>query len=168
MDTAFRKGIRLSGLCLFLIYLTGLIYFLFFAESYGRGMTDAFYDYNLLPFREIRRYLLYRELLGTRSVMLNLVGNVVGFMPFGALVPLLSRSVRKAWKTGLLSMEVSILIEAAQLFFRTGCCDVDDVILNTLGGLTGYAVYRAARSLYERRSGRLYAGHGKSVENISG
>ncbi len=150
METAIRRGVRVSGLCLFLVYLTGLIYFLFFAESYGRGMADALYDYNLLPFREIGRYLRYRELLGMRPVVLNLVGNVVGFLPFGALVPLLARSVRRAWKIGLLSMEVSVLIEVSQLLFCVGCCDVDDVILNTLGGLLGYAAYHAADRLYLR------------------
>lgn len=148
METAIRRGVRASGLCLFLAYLTGLIYFLFFAESYGRGMADAFYDYNLLPFREIGRYLRYRELLGMRPVVLNLVGNVAGFLPFGALVPLLARSVRRAWKIGLLSMEVSVLIEVSQLLFCVGCCDVDDVILNTFGGLLGYAAYHAADRLY--------------------
>ena len=159
MEAAVRRGIRLSGFCLFLLYLTGLVYFLFFAESYGRGLAGVAYDYNLLPFREIRRYLLYRRLLGTRSVILNIVGNIAGFIPFGALVPLLSRSVRKAWKTGLLCMEVSVLIEVSQLLFRVGCCDVDDVILNTAGGLLGYLVYRTAERLY--RGVRVAAGRDK-------
>ncbi len=159
MEAAVRRGIRLSGFCLLLLYLTGLVYFLFFAEGYGRGLAGAAYDYNLLPFREIRRYLLYRRLLGTRSVMLNIVGNIAGFIPFGALVPLLSRSVRRAWKTGLLCMEVSVLIEVSQLLFRVGCCDVDDVILNTAGGLLGYLVYRTAERLY--RGARVAAGRDK-------
>ncbi len=170
MEAAIRRGIRLSGLFLFLGYLTGLIYFLFFAESYGRGLTEAVYDYNLLPFREIHRYLCYRKLLGVRLVTLNLVGNVVGFLPFGALVPLLSRSMRKAWRIGLLSMEISALIEGAQFLFGVGCCDVDDVILNTVGGLLGYAVYRAADRLYSRmRIGRrteFYANGHEPTHNI--
>ena len=141
MAAALRRGIKISGTCLFFVYMAGLVYFLFFAESYGRGIAEAAYSYNILPFREIRRYLTYWEILGIRSVILNLAGNVIGFMPFGALIPLMSRSVRKAWKVGLLSLEISVLIEVSQFLFRVGCCDVDDVILNTLGGLLGYAVF---------------------------
>lgn len=148
MDAAIRRGVRRSGIVLFLAYLIALVYFLFFAESYGRGLTGAAYDCNFLPFQEIRRYLTYWEMLGMRSVALNLLGNIVGFVPFGALVPLLSRSARRAWKTGILCMEVSMLVETAQFLFRVGCCDVDDVILNTAGGLIGYALYRLADGLY--------------------
>ena len=36
MAATVRKGIKISGACLFLLYLTGLVYFLFFAEEYGR------------------------------------------------------------------------------------------------------------------------------------
>lgn len=158
MEAAFRRTVRLSGLCLFLAYLSGLVYFLFFAESYGRGLAGVPYGCNLQPFCEIRRYLRYGKLLGTRSVLLNLVGNVMGFLPFGALVPLLSENVRRAWKVGLLSMEVSVLVELSQLLFCVGCCDVDDVILNTAGGLLGYAGYRAAVRLYGavRAAGNLH------------
>ena len=135
-----RKGIKISGACLFLIYMACLIYFLFFAEEYGRGAGVA-YAYNLEPFREIRRFLNYWEILGARAVFLNLAGNVIGFMPFGALLPILARGARKTWKITLLSFEVSALVEVSQLIFRVGCFDVDDMILNTLGGMLGYLVF---------------------------
>lgn len=141
MTAAVRKGIKISGACLFFLYMAGLIYFLFFAESYGRGAAGAVCDYNLRPFREIIRFLRYRETLGSRAVFLNLAGNVIGFLPFGALLPLMVRSVRRAWKIGFLSLEISALIEVSQLLFQVGCFDVDDMILNTLGGLLGYAVF---------------------------
>lgn len=148
MDAGMKRAVKAAGMCLFLVYLAGLIYFLFFAESYGRGSADAVYDCNLVPLREIRRYLTYWETLGLRRVFLNLGGNILGFLPFGALVPLLLRSARSAWKVGFLSLEISILIEVSQLLFQVGCCDVDDVILNTLGGLLGYAVFKLACGLY--------------------
>lgn len=155
MAAVIRKGIRISGACVFGIYITGLIYVLFFAESYGRGVTDMVYDYNLQPFREIRRYLTWWEVLGIRTVLLNLAGNIIGFVPFGLLLPLLTRSVRKAWKVTVLGFEISALIEAAQLAFGVGCFDVDDMILNTFGAFLGYILYVAAAAVYrqiERRS----------------
>ncbi|MDO4321240.1 MAG: VanZ family protein [Lachnospiraceae bacterium] len=150
MTAAIRKSIKISGACLFFVYMAGLIYFLFLSEEYGRGAAGMAYNYNLCPFREIRRYLTYWEILGFRAVFLNLAGNVIGFMPFGALLPILSRNVRKAWKAVLLSFEVSALIEVSQLIFQVGCFDVDDIILNTLGGLLGYIVFWVTSRWYFR------------------
>ena len=150
MAAAIRKSIKISGTCLFFVYLAGLVYFLFFAEEYGRGTLDMVYSYNLCPFREIRRYMTYWEMLGIRTVFLNLAGNVIGFMPFGALLPLMARNARKAWKTVLFSFEISALVEISQLIFQVGCFDVDDIILNTLGGLLGYMVFWISSTCYLR------------------
>lgn len=70
------------GWVLFLMYLALLVYFLFFAESFGR--TDPKtrgYSYNLVPFKEISRFWIYREKLGIRAMMLNIVGNIVALCP---------------------------------------------------------------------------------------
>lgn len=144
MKQGTKKWMKAAGVCLFGIYLVLLIYMLFFAEGYGRGTEESFYSYNVRPFHEIQRYIRYRELLGARSVFLNLAGNVIGFMPFGALLPVFARAARRAWRVTLLSFEISALIEFSQLIFRVGCFDVDDMILNTTGGLLGYLVFAAA------------------------
>ena len=47
------------------------------------------------------------------------------------------RDTRKAWKVGLLGLEISALVEFSQLIFRVGCFDVDDDDLNTFGALAG-------------------------------
>lgn len=147
-SAVLRRRIKISGTCLFLIYITALIHLLFFSEGYGRGLEDTSYSYNLLPFREIKRYLQYWEIFGVRTVFLNLAGNVIGFVPFGALLPIFARSSRKAWKVTLLSLEISALVEFTQLIFQVGCFDVDDMILNTLGGFLGYLLFWAASKWY--------------------
>lgn len=155
MAIAVRKGIRFSGACLFGIYFAGLIYFLFFAESYGRGMIHTVNDANFLPFREIKRYIVWHEILGMRTVWTNLIGNILGFVPFGALLPLMSIGARNAWKVILLGAEISTLIEVLQLCLRVGCFDVDDIILNTAGAFLGYICYKIASKSYlyiERKS----------------
>ena len=79
------------GWVLFIMYLIALVYFMFFAESFGRtGSTKAGYAYNLELFKEIRRFLVYRKQLGWKAVILNLGGNVAGFMPFGFFLPIVS------------------------------------------------------------------------------
>jgi glycopeptide antibiotics resistance protein len=148
-DTA-KKRIKLSGVLLFGIYLLGLIYFLFLSERYGRGAAMITDNCNLHPFYEIRRYLKYWKILGLRTVCLNLAGNVVGFMPFGALLPVFSRGARRAWKTTLLGFEISALIEIAQYMLQVGSFDVDDMILNTTGALLGYLVFWIAEKKYKK------------------
>ena len=141
MKAAVKRGIKISGGVLFGIYVVGLIYFLFFAEGFGRGGGELYGSYNLQPFQEILRCLRYWDILGAEYVILNLAGNVIGFMPFGMLLPVFARSVRRGWKVGILSFEISAVVEISQLIFRVGSFDVDDMILNTLGGLLGYFLF---------------------------
>ncbi len=150
MTGVLRKIIKIIGACLFGIYVAGLIYFLFLAESYGRGAGAAAYDYNIRPFREICRYLRYRDILGHRTVLINLGGNIVGFIPLGALLPLFLRGIRRVWKTGLLGFSISAAVEITQLCLHVGSFDVDDIILNTLGTVIGYLIFRAAYAWYEK------------------
>lgn len=147
MKKATKNRIRAVGMILFIIYMMLLIYLLFFAESYGRAEGLEEYRYNLVPLREIRRYLQYPEILGTYAVATNLVGNVIGFLPFGAILPVLRRSVCSFWKVTLLSFEFSALIEVTQLITKVGCFDVDDIILNTLGGMLGYGIFSVCDGL---------------------
>ncbi len=147
MKKRMKKQIRAAGMLLFIIYMVALIYLLFFAESYGRAAGLEEYRYNLIPLREIRRYLRYPKILGTYAVLTNLVGNVIGFLPLGAILPVLKGSMRRFWKVALLSFEFSALIEVTQLITKVGCFDVDDIILNTLGGMLGYGVFAVCNRL---------------------
>ncbi len=137
-----KKGYRTAAWMLFVLYLISMVYFLFFAESMGRTATAKEYHYNLQPFREISRFIKYYQVLGFYAVFLNLAGNILAFVPFGLFYPLLSRRSRSFWKVTLFSCEVSILVEIIQLVTRVGSCDVDDMILNTLGGMIGYLLFK--------------------------
>ena len=135
---AINKSYALwGGRVLFLIYLAGLCYFLFFAENYGRVTGLEKYRYNLVPFREIERFWKYRRELGIHSIY-NLAGNVLGFVPAGFFIPELWKNKRGFLFTVCITFQMSLLVEILQLVFRVGSFDVDDLILNTLGGILGY------------------------------
>ncbi len=152
MKSMERSRAKVPLTCLFAAYLLGLLYFLFFCENYGHGGAGE-YSYNLVPFKEILRYLRYGGILGTRAVVINLLGNVIAFLPFGVLLPLLFRPFRRIWRTVLLSFVFSALVECTQLIFHVGCFDVDDMILNTLGGLAGFLLFLAGMRISIRRTG---------------
>ena len=139
---------------LFVLYLVLLTYFLFFAEEMGRSPdARAEYSYNLTLFKEIRRFLLYRNILGWRAVFLNIFGNVLAFMPFGFFLPVIWVRTRHWYITVLLSFAMSLLVETMQLVGKVGSFDVDDLLLNTIGGFAGYIIFVLARGVWERYSG---------------
>lgn len=140
---------------LFLIYLIALTYLMFFAESFGRSTNEkAGYAYNLELFKEIRRFYVYREQLGIKAFLLNVVGNVVGFMPFSFFIPIISRRCKFWYNTIFLSFFLSLSIEITQLIFKVGSFDVDDLFLNTLGGVCGYLLYQLVQMIRRKLRGK--------------
>lgn len=142
------------GWCLFIVYLLALAYFLFFAEATGRTFSDRTYQYNLILFHEIRRFIIYRRQLGFAAVVLNLVGNVIAFVPFGVFLPLLVKRTRSFVKTVLLGFEFSLFVEIVQLFGKVGSFDVDDILLNTLGVMGGYLLFRLMLVMHRHKKKR--------------
>ena len=104
MKNETKRMIRQGGVILFGIYVILLIYFLFFSESYGRvADAERIYRYNLIPFVEIRRFWVYRRQLGTFALFTNIFGNVIGFIPYGFIMGLLSFSeAGKGHKTSII------------------------------------------------------------------
>ena len=124
-----------------MIYIGLLIYFLFLSEEYGRTSFDQrMYRYNLVGFW---------------VSFLNLAGNVIGFLPFGFFLPILSRRLRNGVLVTMSGFGLSLLVESIQLIFKVGCFDVDDLILNTLGVLFGYLSFWICngirRMIYEKK-----------------
>lgn len=135
-----KKIFRAVGKVLFLLYVVFLIYFLFLAEWYGRTGISEEYRYNLELFREIKRFIIYREQLGVFAVFANLAGNILIFVPYGFFISVASRE-RGFFKTLFFSMGLSLCVEIIQLFTRVGSFDVDDILLNTIGGVLGYIIF---------------------------
>lgn len=139
MSTKTKQAIRKLGMILFVLYVLLLIYFLFFSEEYGRAAGEAVtYRYNLVPFVEIQRFWEYREQLGMFALFTNIFGNVIGFLPYGFILPIIGRNMRNGILITVSGFCLSLLVETIQLVTRVGCFDVDDLILNTLGAALGY------------------------------
>lgn len=152
MKKETKRKIKWISVVLFLFYLILLTYFLFFAESYGRILSEREYSYNLQPLKEIKRFWIYREQLGFFAVFTNIIGNVLCFVPFGAIFPVLNRKTRHFVVIVLLSFQFSLIVECIQLISKVGSFDVDDLLLNTIGGMIGYLVFcvcnRVRRNIY--------------------
>ncbi len=69
------------------------------------------------------------------------------FMPFGFLLPIMSRKLRGFFRIILLGFVLSLAVELVQLATNTGCFDVDDLLLNTVGAALGFLIF----ALVQRR-----------------
>ena len=159
MNAKNRKRIRIFGKICFILYIGFIIYFLIFSDWYGRtttGMED--YHYNLVLFKEIKRFWEYRSQVGLFAMFTNLFGNVLIFVPFGFFLPMASR-YRSFFATLLWSFLLSLGVESFQLVSKVGCFDVDDLLLNTIGGIVGHLIFILCvlvrrRHVYKRKKRR--------------
>ena len=95
---------------------------------------------NIIPFREIFRYSI-----GSRLFVKNIIGNILLFLPYGYFSSYYLNG-KKVWPIAILTAIVSLTIEIVQLNIgRT--FDIDDVILNTCGGVLGFLIYKFSEDI---------------------
>lgn len=153
MKTKNKKMLLIIGWLLFYLYILLLSYFLFLSERYGRDFVLEEYRYNLEFLKEIKRFIRYREHLGFESFMVNILGNILAFAPLGFLLPLLNMKYRKFYVVAFISFLFSLTVESLQMYLKVGIFDVDDLLLNTMGGILGYISFRVGYYCY-RKLGR--------------
>ncbi|MCT4544748.1 MAG: VanZ family protein [Vallitalea sp.] len=142
----FRKLYRVICFVLFSVYMMVLINLLFFDIRYGR--VTGIKGCNLVPFKTIRNYIINRKYVNDSVVITNILGNIFAFIPFGFFVPTLFIKTRCFIKVILISGLLSLLVELMQYKFAVGTFDVDDIILNTIGGFVGYIVFKICFNIY--------------------
>lgn len=99
---------------------------------------------NLIPFKTINGYLSN----GGAFSFTNLAGNVVMFVPLGVYAALFSRRSFVILHT-LAAITISAAVECAQYLLRVGAADIDDVILNGLGGFIGALLFTVLRLIFK-------------------
>lgn len=153
------KSLRLITWGLFLLYLLVLVNVIILKGGKAITMSEhgtqipflqKITQVNIIPIvNTIIPYLKGEPSI--RIAMENLLGNIFAFSPLGFFLPLLFKKCNRFKVTFLLSLGVSLLIEIVQLIFYLGCSDIDDLILNVLGSLLGFGVYRLFKILYNRK-----------------
>ncbi len=129
------------GVALLFIYLCGVGYLTgpsMYQLLIGRLPEPRL---ELVPFADIVN-VLTDPIFGINGVFasgaaVNIVGNILMFVPLGILLPVFWTYFRKMRRTVLCGAAVSVSIEFIQLF-AGGVTSVDDVMLNTLGTALGF------------------------------
>lgn len=102
------------------------------------------YNSNFIPFRTIMGYIRAMS-DGSMSITIpkmNLIGNIIMLLPLAIYLPFFFRKMRSFRADFLTILGVDFAIEMLQFLFRIGSVDIDDVILNMLGVVLGYAVWK--------------------------
>lgn len=99
---------------------------------------------NFLPFVNALDYPTRRE------IILNLVGNTAMFIPLGIVWPSVFKKLDTHLKVIGAGVGFSLIIEILQLPFFDRVSDIDDLILNSVGFVTGYGIYLTAKAIKAR------------------
>ena len=120
---------------LFIVYILCLFHVVTFQDV-------TWSSSNFIPFKEMLRYRFASSLF-----FRNVLGNMLMFIPFGFFVSYFLK-LKKPYSILLLSLLISSTIETTQLLIGR-VFDVDDIILNVVGGVVGFAVYKLFSILKE-------------------
>jgi glycopeptide antibiotics resistance protein len=138
IETVFLYGVFICYI-LFLIKLLFLSRVSLLALFNNQRALDR--SINLIPFYSIKEYIFDSDAEVKRFALSNVVGNIAIFIPLGTYLALFKNNKRVI--TNLLFIFiVSLFIEIIQGLLGIGASDIDDIILNCLGGLVGILGYK--------------------------
>lgn len=105
---------------------------------------------NFIPFKTVVDYLVNKENLSILIIKDNILGNVIAFIPFGFLMCLIFNNSIRLKNVFKATFSLSLLLEGLQLITGLGIFDIDDLILNTFGGVIGLLIYRLIKNIIDR------------------
>ena len=75
-------------------------------------------------------------------MLINIIGNTTMFMPLGIVWPIVYKELNTHKKVIAAGVGFSLIIEILQLLFYDRVTDIDDLILNTVGIILGYSLWK--------------------------
>ena len=113
-----------------IVYITGVYHFTGAGTLY-EGMRygfDGTLEYNVIPF----------------SKNIDIVGyalNILLFIPLGILLPIMNERNKRFKALIIWAIGFAVMIELSQILNHRAT-DIDDILLNTLGAVLGYGMYK--------------------------
>lgn len=145
IDFKNKKWISVISYGLFLLYII-IAAVLLFLSPYRQAAYEinsaGTNPYNLVPFKTIKDYIKASSHINQSIWISNLFGNVLAFLPLGLFLPWLYSRFIGFWRTTGAVLLATSLVESMQYLTRVGSFDIDDIILNTIGGAIGYLFFQ--------------------------
>ena len=124
-----------------IMMLTFIVYILCLFQVVTSQDVSSVHGVNVTLFKELTRYQV-----GSKLFFRNIVGNILMFIPFGFFTSYYLKLEKKRM-IFYITLVVSIVIELIQLKIGRAF-DVDDIILNMVGSLLGYFMYRLMDKIF--------------------
>lgn len=132
-----NKGIVRKILEIGLIVIAvGYFYVLLKIVLFKYGFTSELRSINLHPFTFLK---MFSDKTAIDVALKNTLGNVAIFIPLGIFGAYVLRE--KKGIAAVICIGVSLLFEIIQFVTGSGAADIDDIILNTIGGIIGIVLY---------------------------
>ena len=130
----------------FILWSYDYLFYTLIFPSFQKKSSRIFSIGNLILFHSIGAYLFSDDMVSRAFALSNLLGNIAIFIPMGVYLPLLIRRKSIFVNTVCVAL-ISAVVEVLQYIFAVGSADIDDVILNTVGGLIGVSLFRVMELL---------------------
>lgn len=101
--------------------------------------TENWINYNIIPLKSIKIQLKY---MNQTWAALNILANIILFVPYGFLLPFTYKKFNNFIKCISVIFISVLIIELFQLITILGSFDVDDIILNLMGSIVGFIIYK--------------------------
>ncbi|WP_144940096.1 VanZ family protein [Paenibacillus sp. 32O-W] len=109
---------------------------------------------NLIPLRTIIEFI--SEPMDLVMALTNILGNIAVFVPFGIFISYTVKKKSLGYQTLILFL-TSLSIEIVQYILALGSTDVDDILLNVVGGLFGIAICQGMKRIFPAQDRHLIA-----------
>ena len=128
-----KRFLNIGYWIVLLFYSYLLIDTVFFARDARRSI-------NLIPF----------DMIAEQGFTLNVYGNILMFVP---LVLYFANFMKQFhfWKVLGVIIGTSLSIEVLQYILKRGASDIDDLLLNTVGGLIGIVIYLVFKAIFKSK-----------------
>ena len=162
-----RENIFLRICChiIFIIYFILLVKIILFKyrglistfDSLFAGELSGFHSFNIIPFQSILEFtkLMFSGYFSRGFI--NIIGNILVFAPFGYFIPLLYKKFQNIITVISAGFFVSVVFEVCQYFLYLGSFDIDDIILNSLGTISGFLFFKLINKITHEKHTERYA-----------
>ena len=126
-DNGINKKYRIAWI-LFIAYIIVIFQIVFFSREPGS--------------RKEISLVLFETWGHSFNMHAMFIENIIMFIPFGVLLPIVFKQVKSGWKCVLIGFLCSCGIEITQHIAQRGYLQLDDVVTNTVGMFVGWLIWK--------------------------
>ena len=121
-----------------ILYILCLISILFLVGRPPIRISTSWYIPEPTPFKTIISQLKYGSI---NEIIRNIIGNLCLFIPLSFLLILKDNKYKNILRQTVIILPSILMTEILQMITNVGVFDIDDIMLNTVGGMIGFYIY---------------------------